>query len=98
MVRAPSEWRAQIRREVLDQEIECLRELPHSVWVDLLRAPMTRRATGRDGEAYRLKVAAARAARGSDHVRVTVTLQTALLRRSLMRASFVITPDNRFVD
>ncbi len=97
MTRSPFVWETHVRREVLDEEVEKLQELPYSIWVDVIRAPRSRRVAGRDGRTYQLTVRAAWAARGSQDIRVVVTLRSAHLRRRLLRSSFVITPDNRFL-
>jgi hypothetical protein len=97
MTRSPFVWDTHMRREVLDEEIEKLQELPYSIWAGLIGAPFSRPLSGRDGRAYRLSVRAAWAASGSRDVRVVVTLQSARLRRRLLRSSFVITPDNSFL-
>ena len=95
MPRSPFVWETHVRREVLDAELEKLQELPYSLWQDAMKAPMTRAVNGRDGRAYRLLVQADWSQRGSEDIRVLVTLQTPRLHRRLMRASFVITPTNR---
>jgi len=98
MPRTPFAWEVQSRRDVLDDEVARLRELPYTLWRDVLKAPMTRTVSGRDERSYRLRIAAAYAARHSEDIRVSVTLASRILRRPLMRSSFVITPDNRFID
>lgn len=97
MARTPFVWEVQVRREVLEDEMERLRELPYSLWRDVLRSPLTRTAVGRDGRTYRLHVTANWAAPGSDDIRVSIALKSTL-GRSLLADSFVITPDNWFVD
>ena len=96
--RNPFVWEVQVRREVLDEELARLRELPYSLWRGMLQREMIKSATGRDSRTYRVKVTAAWAARESDDIRVTVTLERSGLRRKPMQQSFVITPDNQFVD
>lgn len=98
MSRPPFVWEVQVRREVLEDELAKLRELPHSLWREVIASPLARGVTGRDGKPYRLKVTAAWAERGSEDIRVSVTLQSSALRRSLLNESFVITADNRFID
>lgn len=98
MPRTPFVWEVQSRRDVLDDEVARLRELPYTLWRDVLQAPMIRTVSGRDGHSYRLRVATAYAAPDAEDIRVSVTLASRILRRPLMRSSFVITPDNRFVD
>ncbi len=96
MARAPFVWEVQVRREVLLDELERLRELPYSLWREVIASPLTRTTTGRDGKTYRVKVTARWAAPGSEDIQVLVALQSAALRRSLLSESFVITPENRF--
>lgn len=98
MPRTPFVWETQVRREVLDDEMANLRELPHSLWREVIASPRTRTVTGRDGKTYRLKVTATWAEEGSENIRVTVALQSTTLRRGLVDASFVITPENQFLD
>jgi hypothetical protein len=96
--RDPFAWEVQVRREVLDEEVGRLRELPYSLWRGMLGREMIKSATARDGCTYRVKVTAAWAARGSEDIRVTVTLEKSGLRRKPMQQGFVITPDNQFLD
>jgi len=98
VTRAPFAWEMQVRREVLEDELERLRDLPYSVWREVIASPLTRTATARDGKKYRLKVTARWAAPGSDDIRVSVALQSSALRRPLLAESFVITPDNQFLE
>jgi hypothetical protein len=98
MFRAPFVWEVQVRREVLEDELARLRELPYTLWRDLLSQPMTKRAAGRDERVYRIKTVAAWAQSGSEDIRVTVSLESPALHRRLMRQSFVITPENRFTE
>jgi hypothetical protein len=96
--RDPFAWEVQVRREVLDEELAHLRELPYSLWRGMIGREKTKSATGRDGRAYRLKVTAAWAGRDSEDVRVTVTLEKPGLRKQPIQQAFVITPDNQFLD
>jgi len=96
MPRPPFVWEVHVRQEVLEDEVEKLRELPHTVWREVVRTPMTRVVSGRDGRTYRLDVRAAFVG-GSDDIRVTVSLRSFLLRRRLLRSAFVITSDNQLV-
>jgi hypothetical protein len=94
--RNPFVWEVQVRREVLDDEIARLHELPYSVWRDVRNKPITKTVTGRDNRTYRLRVSADYVGE-SDHIRVTVSLsKSGLLGRGLIRQAFVITPDNEF--
>ena len=97
MARAPFVWEVQIRREVLEDELSKLRELPYSLWREVIASPLRRSVTGRDERPYRLRVTATWAEQGSEFIRVTVTLQSSALHRTLIEESFVITPDNRFL-
>jgi len=97
MPRPPFVWEVHVRREVLDDEVEKLRELPYTLWREVVHTPMTRVVSGRDGRTYRLNVRAAYAGRGSEDIRVTVSLLSPVLRRRLLRSGFVISPTNQFV-
>jgi hypothetical protein len=95
MPRNPFVWEVQVRREVLEDEVAKLRELPYTVWREMLSRTMTKSATGRDNRPYTLRITA----RPESHdIRVTIVLESPGLRRKTMRQSFVITPDNRFRD
>jgi hypothetical protein len=95
-LRNPFVWREQIRREVLDEEISRLRDIPYSTWQNVVAAPIRKTLTARDGKTYRLEVTARPVHR--DDILVTLSLATGgLIRRGLMRQTFTITPDNRFV-
>jgi len=96
--RNPFVWEVQVRREVLEEELSHLRELPYSLWRDMLQREMIKSATGRDNRTYRVKVTAAWAGRDSEDIRVTVTLEKSGLRRKPLQQTFVITPDNQFLD
>lgn len=98
MPRDPFVWEVQVRREVLEEEVAKLRELPYSLWREMLSREMTKSATGRDNRPYRVRVTAQWARKGSEDIRVTAILQSPGLRRSLMRHGFVITPENRLMD
>jgi hypothetical protein len=98
MFRAPFVWEVQVRRELLEDEIARLRELPYSLWLDVLTRSMIKRTEGRDNRAYRIKTVAAYVQPGSEDIRVTVSLESPSLHRRLMRQSFVITPENRLAE
>ncbi len=96
MARNPFVWEIQVRREVLDDEIVRLRELPYSLWRQVVVAPIRKIVTARDNKSYVLRVRAEYVP-ASEDIRVTLSLaSTKLLRRALMRQTFVITPENRF--
>jgi hypothetical protein len=97
MHRNPFVWEVQVRREVLDDEMARLREIPYSLWKDKLHSPITKVVPGRDNRPYRVTVTAELTADGSGDIRVTLSLaRVSLLRRGLMRQDFVITRDNTF--
>ena len=98
MFRTPFVWEIHVRREVVEDEIARLRELPHSVWREVLGRPLNRIARGRDNRAYRLRTTADWTHSGSDDIRVCVSLHSRALRRKLHSQSFVITPENSFKD
>jgi hypothetical protein len=98
MFRSPFVWEVQVRREVLEDEIGRLQELPYSIWQEMLGRALIKSAKGRDGRSYRIRIHAARSQSGSEDIRVVVALETPGLRRRLMRQSFVITPENRFAE
>jgi len=96
MSRNPFVWDVQVRREVLDEEVARLHELPYSVWLDIRRRPITKIAKGRDNRSYRLTVTADFDG-DTDNIRVKLSLTRAgLLRRGLIRQDFVITPENEY--
>ena len=96
MSRNPFVWQVQVRREVLDDEMARLHELPYSVWRDVRNKPITKTVKGRDERSYRLTVTA-EFVPDTEDIRVTVSLsKTGLLRRGIIRQDFVITPDNEF--
>ena len=92
----PFVWEIQVRREVLDDEIARLREVPYSLWRQVVSNPITKIVTARDNKPYQLTVSADFVG-GSDDIEVTLSLvRRALLRRGPMRQTFVITPENTF--
>ena len=97
MSRNPFVWDMQVRREVLDEEMARLRDVPYTLWKDKLRSPISKVVSGRDNRPYRVTVTADLLADGSGDIRVTLSLApTSLLRRGVLRQDFVITKDNRF--
>jgi hypothetical protein len=95
MARNPFVWEVQVRREVLDDELEQLREIPYSLWRQVVGSPISKVVTARDNQNYRVQVTAEYV--GAEDIRVTVALARAGgIRRKLMRQTFIITPDNRF--
>jgi hypothetical protein len=95
MIRKTFAWKSQTRREVLEEELKRLRDVPYSVWRELGTRSMWKTAQGRDDRTYRVRISPS-CASGSEDIRVTVALETSRLHRSLMRQSFLITPENRF--
>ncbi len=96
MLRSLFVWEVQVRREVLEDEIARLRELPYSLWHDVIGRQVCKTARGRDDRTYRIRVTPEWAQTGFEDIRVIVALETPALHRRLMRQSFVITPDNQF--
>ena len=97
MSRNPFVWEIQVRREVLEDEMVRLRDVPYSLWLGVLKKPIQKVAKGRDGKAYRLRVTAAFTPDGSEDIQVTMSLARAgILRRGLMRQTFTITRENTF--
>ena len=96
MPRSASVREARAHREVLEEEVDRLREVPYTLWQEVVKAPVSRVVGGRDGRAYRLRVQARYVGRGPGGIRVTVELLSLWLRRRLLRSGFIISPDNRF--
>jgi hypothetical protein len=95
MFRKTPAWESQARREVLEDELARLREVPYSLWRELVSRPMCKTTQARDNRTYRVRISPSWA-HGSEDIRVTVALETPRLHRSLMRQSFLITPENQF--
>ena len=98
MFRSPFVWQVQVRREVLEDEISRLQELPYSIWHELIGRSVAKSVKGRDTRTYRIRTSAVWAIAGSEDIRVVATLETPNFHRRLMRQSFVITPDNRITE
>ena len=96
MSRTPFVWEVQVRRELLEDELTQLRELPYSLWRDLLGRPMRKQVRGRDNRRYHVKTSAELARPGSSNIRVTVALEAGAFRRTMMSETFIITPENAF--
>jgi hypothetical protein len=96
MLRGPFVWEVQVRREILEEEIARLRELPYSLWRDVVGRQVCKNTRGRDDRTYRIRVSPDWSQPGFDDIRVNVALETTGLHRRLLRQSFVITPDNQF--
>ena len=96
MFRAPFVWEVQVRRELIEEELAKLRELPYSLWHDMIGRSLRKTAKARDNRVYRLRTSADWATPGTENIRVTVALEAGSFGRRLISQSFVITPDNRF--
>ena len=96
MFRAPFVWEVQVRRELIEEELAKLRELPYSLWKDMLGRTLRKTSKARDNRAYRIFTSSNWAFAGSENIRVTVALETGSFGRRLLSQSFVITPENRF--
>jgi hypothetical protein len=97
MSRNPFVWEVQVRREVLDDEMGSLRDVPYSLWRDIVKAPISKVVKARDNKPYRLRVTAEFAPDGSEDILITLSLARAsILRRGLMRQTFTITRENTF--
>src|SRR5690349_14154840 len=59
MIRGSFASQILVRREVLEDEIARLRELPYSLWRDVIGQEVVKIARGRDERAYRLRVTTA---------------------------------------
>jgi hypothetical protein len=95
MPRNPFAWEIQVRREVLDDEMIRLRQLPYHVWQDVVKKPISKMVTARDEKPYRLRVTAEYTMDGTEDIRVIMSLARAsLLRRGLLRQTFIITREN----
>jgi hypothetical protein len=97
MARNPFVWEIQVRREVLDDEMARLREVPYSLWKDVLKKPISKVVNARDNKPYLVRVTAELSPDGSGDIRVTMSLARArMIRRGLMRQTFTITRENTF--
>ena len=98
MAPAPLMWQAQVRRQLIEEELEKLREVPHSLWRDVVGRSVRKSARARDNRDYEIRTTVSWAEPGSENIRVTVALEAGSLRRRLQVQSFVLTPDNRFTE
>lgn len=97
MSRNPFVWEIQVRREVLDDEMARLREVPYSLWKDVLKKPISKVVEARDNKPYLLRVTAELAQDGSGDIRVTMSLARAsVIRLGRMRQTFTITREDTF--
>lgn len=74
MTRPPFVWEVQVRRELLDDEVARLREVPYLVWRDAIGLRRTKAVVGRDQKTYTVTVIADWEHQGSEEIRVTLTL------------------------
>src|SRR5262245_45937347 len=95
---APPAEERQIHREVLEDEIARLRDLPYSLWKGMLTRPMTRTVRARNHRFYQIRTTANWTHAGSENIRVELVLESRMLRRRLLNQSIVITPDNSFLE
>ena len=87
---------ARVRRQILDEEVGQVRELPYSLWRDMIGSPMTKTTTGRDGRNYRIVIESNWAQHGSNDIRVTLTSRPVGWSLTLpVRESFVISEAGR---
>jgi len=95
--RNPFVWEIQVRREVLDDEMARLREVPYSLWKDVLKQPISKVVKARDNKPYRLRVTAELTHDGSEDIVVSMSMARAgIIRRGLIRQTFIITRENTF--
>jgi hypothetical protein len=94
MPRNPFSWEIRVRREVLDDEMIRLRQIPYALWQDVVKTPISKLVTARrqgvpvacDGRLHDGR---------TEDIRVTMSLaRTTLLRRGLISQTFVITREN----
>src|SRR5687768_10931142 len=81
MLRNPFVWEIQVRREVLDEEMARLREIPYSLWRNILENPISKVVNGRDDKPYLVRVTAELRHGGSGDIHVTMTLARDRLSR-----------------
>lgn len=97
MARQPFVWEIHVLHEVVEDEIAQLRELPYSMWQEIVDAPMTKTVTARDSKPYKLTLEATWMRPSSENIRVAVTLKGSGWRGPTITESFVITPENKFL-
>ncbi|HWP99406.1 MAG TPA: hypothetical protein VNK92_02935 [Vicinamibacterales bacterium] len=96
MTRQPYVWEVQIRREILEDELAQLREIPYAIWRDAIGAVRSKAVTGRDGRAYTVTVSAVSS--GDDRIRVEVCVEGSRLRRDRVSAGFVVAADGAVLE
>lgn len=98
MAREPFVWEVQIRREILEEEFEQLRDLPYSLWREMIGSPMSKTVVGRDSRNYLVRIEADWDRPGTSDVRVTMSLKLVRWRPTRpVRQSFVITENGRIL-
>ncbi len=102
MVQRPQVWKVRlgtgVPESLLEEEIGSLRDLPYSVWRDVIDAPRkkTRSANGR---AFVVSLAASWAGPHSGDIRVTVAARPrGWTFHPTLRRSFIITPDSHLFE
>jgi hypothetical protein len=90
MARQPFVWEVHVRREMVQDELERLRQVPYAVWQQMIGMPQVKTITGRDERTYTMTVTATWASGNHDDIRVTATLAGSGLRRAPVRESFVV--------
>ena len=85
-----------LRREALDEAVRQLQDLPYSVWTEVIQSPLIKTVTGPDGKSCRIAVTANWNRVYSDDICVTIRLNAGWFRR-VLRESFVITSENKFL-
>jgi hypothetical protein len=97
MASESAELELQARREMFAAEVAELRNLPYSIWRDVVHVPMVRRLFAADGQRYVVSLEAQPTGK-AQNLRVTVTLRTAgWWKRRVDRASFVVTAEGRVI-
>ena len=89
---------AQARRELIEREVEQLREVPHSMWRDVVGQSMRKSVRASDSRSYSIRTTVEWAEPGSSNIRVTVAIEGGALGRPIQAQRFVLTPENRFAE
>jgi hypothetical protein len=97
MGRDPFVWEVHVRRELVEDELARLREVPYALWEAILGAPRSKEVVGRDSRTYTIEVGATKDP-ATGNIEVTATLLSPGWRRAPLWESFVISPRNEFVD
>jgi hypothetical protein len=98
VAREPFVWEVHVRREVLEDEVARLREVPYTVWREAIGVPRVKSITGRDDREYALTVTAEFDRGDTQNIRVTVTLGGSGLRHPPLQQAFAISPDDLFLE